>query len=67
VFNFHTQATELVRFNNLHQREITVLKDDLYEGTILLKSFLGFPDMVNMEILNDAELLENLKWRFHKD
>ena len=28
---------------------------------------LGIADMVNMEILNDAELLENMKLRFLKD
>lgn len=28
---------------------------------------IGIADMVNMEILNDAELLENMKLRFLKD
>lgn len=27
----------------------------------------GFDDMVNMEILNDAELLNNIVYRFGKD
>lgn len=29
--------------------------------------FIGFQDMVDMEILNDAELLENVRKRFFKD
>ena len=33
----------------------------------LKKKYVGFADMVNMEILNDAELLENVRKRFIKD